>query len=331
MPAHSLAKIGNSERVRLNQAAVYLQDHLTETLNLEELARTAGFSKFHFHRLFKAWYGETPGDYVKRLRLERTACQLLAEPSISITDLAYQYGFSSSQHFANAFKVHFGVPPVTVRDKFDWRTILLKKIEIMKSGYGKKHCLPVEVQKGSATIRFPQYPDGCPGGAASPELEVVNLPCYRVAFMRLQTVPLSEALKAAVQKMIAWSIAERLFMRGGGQLMNAVEIVPDAEGRYTFDVCITIPEEMTVDKDDQIRIRCLPGGQYGVYHGKFRTFAEFGAARENLMRAWWVSSYYSRDQRPRYVIFYNGPTLDPSSVWLADLCFPITTLQNKAL
>ncbi len=317
---------GNQEKARLNLAAAYIRDHLTEALNLEELARTTGFSKFYFHRLFKMQFGEPPGDYIKRLRLEQAAFRLLAGDRRSITDLAYQYGFSSSQHFTGSFKQHYGVPPITVRDRFDWRTILLNKIRIMESGYSKRHCLPAEVEKGKMFIQFPCLHGDAQEGGESRNLEVIRFPRCRVAYVRLKTLPLSEALGQAMQKMFKWSIAEKLFTMDAGLLMTAYEVVPDEEGLFTVDVCATIPENAAIKEYPEIKIRNLQEGLYGVYHGRFQTFDEFAAVREKLMRGWWVSSYYSRDRRPRYVIFYNGPTLDPSVAWLSDLCFPITIL-----
>jgi len=322
------SRLGDQEQAQLTRASVYLHDHFAEALNLTDLARLAGFSKFHFHRLFKMQYGETPGDYVKRLRLEQTAYRLLAGDKPSITDLAYRFGFSSSQHLTGSFREHFGVPPGQVRDRFDWRDILLKKIQVMESSYGKKHCLPVNIDKGKSNIRFPKIMDRGPGCAECPELEVVDMPSYGVGYIRLQAMANSEPVARAMQTIIQWSLEKRLFMLGGGQLMIAAEIVPDAEGRHTFDVCITFPEELAIHANEEIKVRNLPGGLYGVYHGKFRNMEEFAATRASLIRDWWISSYFPRDQRPRYIIFYNPPSPDPASTWLADICFPITTLQK---
>lgn len=321
------ASIGPQEKERLLRAASHLRDHVTDALNLDELARMAGFSKYHFHRLFKEEFGEPPGDYVKRLRLEQAAGKLLGGNCKSITDLAYSCGFASSQHFSGLFKKHFGVPPVTVRDKFNWRDLLMNKIAVMESDYGRKHCLPADVRKGSVSIRFPQCPDRDGASAAPDELALVDLPPYRVAFIRLVSRLLSEEIYRTTQKMVQWMFAERLFFRGGGQLTNSVEIVPDADGRYIFDVCVTIPEEMSID-DPEMQVRYLPGGQYGIYRGKYATFEEFNVIREKLMRGWWMSSYYPRDQRPRYVIIYGDPALTPDGSFLADFCFPVKTLQR---
>lgn len=315
------------EQAQLSRIAAYLQEHFAETANLSGLAQMAGFSKYHFHRLFTARYGQTPGDYLKRIRLEQAACRLLSGHHTRITDIAYECGFSSSQHFANSFKKHYGVPPGMVRNGFDWRTIVLKKNRIMENVDEKRHCLPVEFKPKGAFIRIPVVSkDG--RNAESEELEVMDFHSYRTASIRMKTIPFSESMANAAQKIIQWSISRKLYLVGGGQFMIAVKIVPDADGEFTFDVCVTIPEDMTSDEEENIKIRHLPGGRYGVYHGKFRTIDDFASAREKIINGWWLSGYFPRDPRPLYVIIYNALSQDASRNWLVDICLPVTTLSK---
>jgi AraC family transcriptional regulator len=58
---------------RINRTMDYIDTHLADPLPLEKLAGVAAFSKYHFHRIFFAHVGETPGQYVQRLRLEKAA------------------------------------------------------------------------------------------------------------------------------------------------------------------------------------------------------------------------------------------------------------------
>src|ERR1700691_6151672 len=92
----------------MNRVVDYIQNHLAEPLDLERLAAVACFSPFHFHRLFRAWMGETLQSFVHRLRLERAAQMLSFDQVQSISDIASECGFSSSSAFARAFKQAFG-------------------------------------------------------------------------------------------------------------------------------------------------------------------------------------------------------------------------------
>lgn len=56
----------NGYAIRINQVSTYINDHLQQTLSLEALALVAGFSPYHFHRLFKKETGETLNEFVKR-------------------------------------------------------------------------------------------------------------------------------------------------------------------------------------------------------------------------------------------------------------------------
>lgn len=66
----------NDYKARILRVLTHIHEHLDEELDLEELARVACFSSFHFHRIFAAMTGETIADHVRRLRLERAAIEL---------------------------------------------------------------------------------------------------------------------------------------------------------------------------------------------------------------------------------------------------------------
>src|SRR4051794_2216436 len=94
---------------RMNRVVDHIQSHLADPLDLQQLAAVACFSPFHFHRLFRAWIGETLQAFVHRLRLERAAQSLVFDQVSSISDIALECGFSSSSAFARAFKTAYGI------------------------------------------------------------------------------------------------------------------------------------------------------------------------------------------------------------------------------
>jgi AraC-like DNA-binding protein len=92
------------------EAALWLEAHLAEPVRLEDAAREAGLSPFHFLRVFAKIVGVTPHQYVLRLRL-REAARLLAEASRSITDIALDSGFADLSNFVRTFRRAAGVSP----------------------------------------------------------------------------------------------------------------------------------------------------------------------------------------------------------------------------
>jgi AraC-like DNA-binding protein len=104
------AETSARERRRAVEAALWLEAHLAVPVRLEDAAREAGLSPFHFLRVFAKIVGVTPHQYVLRLRL-REAARLLAEASRSITDIALDSGFADLSNFVRTFRRAAGVSP----------------------------------------------------------------------------------------------------------------------------------------------------------------------------------------------------------------------------
>ncbi|GFE51880.1 AraC family transcriptional regulator [Roseobacter cerasinus] len=84
-------------------------------VSVRELAAHAPFSKFHFHRVFKAMTGETIAQCIIRLRLEAATQALAYQPKTSLTQIALECGFSGSAHFSKAFRKVYGCTPTQFR------------------------------------------------------------------------------------------------------------------------------------------------------------------------------------------------------------------------
>ncbi len=95
---------------------IYIQTHLEADLSLAALAARAELSPWHFHRRFRDEIGETPRQYVERLRLEQAALRLWLLRS-SVLDVAISLGFESHETFTRAFRRRYGIVPSAVRDQ----------------------------------------------------------------------------------------------------------------------------------------------------------------------------------------------------------------------
>ena len=83
-------------------------------LPVAELARDAGYSLAQFIRVFEAAYGETPGRYRTRRRVER-ACELLRGANLTVTEVCMAVGFASLGTFSRTFSAIVGVSPSVFR------------------------------------------------------------------------------------------------------------------------------------------------------------------------------------------------------------------------
>ena len=97
-------------RERILKVLVHVQQNLDEATSLERLAEVAGFSPFHFHRIFRGMVGETVAEHVRRLRLERAAMRL-KHTDQPVTRIAFDAGYEAHEAFTRAFGAMFGVAP----------------------------------------------------------------------------------------------------------------------------------------------------------------------------------------------------------------------------
>jgi len=81
-----------------------------------EMAAMAGLSLTSFHEHFKRVAGSSPKDYRLRVRVERAARCLREQPALTVTQVAHEFGFSSSQYFATVFRRYLGTTPLAYRD-----------------------------------------------------------------------------------------------------------------------------------------------------------------------------------------------------------------------
>jgi AraC-like DNA-binding protein len=96
--------------IHLRRARDHADRHYAEPLDLEVMARAAGLSKYHFHRLFAATYAITPAAYVSQRRVER-AQDLLRATNLAVTEVCHAVGFTSLGSFSSRFKQVVGETP----------------------------------------------------------------------------------------------------------------------------------------------------------------------------------------------------------------------------
>lgn len=96
------------------QVTDYINDRLTESIKIKDLAKILGISQFHFSRLFKKSTGITPHQYVIQQRIE-LAKRLLEKADRSITDIALNCGFNSQSHLGRYFRAITGMTPRAYR------------------------------------------------------------------------------------------------------------------------------------------------------------------------------------------------------------------------
>jgi transcriptional regulator GlxA family with amidase domain len=98
----------------LREVRQYMETRLDRPLGLGQLARRAHLSVSQFSAAFRRYYGEAPIRYLLGLRMRRAAL-LLADPSLSVGDVASAVGVSDPLYFSRLFRRHWGVCPTAYR------------------------------------------------------------------------------------------------------------------------------------------------------------------------------------------------------------------------
>ena len=210
---------------RVNRALDHVLDHLAEPLPLEVVARAAGFSPFHFHRVFKARMGETLREFVGRQRLERALTLMSRRPTRSLTEIALECGFASSSDFSRAFRQRYGVAP----SRFDlaaWRARhreeLVGTVE------------PARLRPALAPLAPGANPDGF-------EVVLRRLPARTVAYLRVLDPFRSGGVVPAARELVAWAEARGLADgRWYGTMWEDPEVVALEHCRY--DVAVEVED-----------------------------------------------------------------------------------------
>jgi AraC family transcriptional regulator len=305
---------------RINRVIDYIDAHLDEPLGLEALAAEACFSRFHFHRVFAAMVGETLAGYVRRLRLERAAMRIRANPKETLTEIALACGFSSPSVFARAFRERFGLSASQWRRRGNPRKAERNAGQAISS-------------PGEAPGAFPPYPEEHHDSSRrkrmqqkeklSYTVEVKDLPALTVAYVR--HVGRFQDISRAFERLMRWAGPRGLAGFPGTKILAVYHDSPDVTqtDKLRSDACITVPEGTRVE--GEVGLLTVPGGKFAVAHFEIAP-DRFGEAWNALMGEWLPSSGWQPDDRMCYEVYLNEPSRHPEGKFVVDICEPVRPL-----
>lgn len=284
---------------RIDRVIDYLREHPDESHKLEDLAKIACFSEFHFHRVFRAMTGETLGEFTSRLRLEKAA-RLLKRSTQSATEIALECGFSSSATFSRAFRQTFGTSPSNYRKSGSVENSKIRKELFPKNEYllpmtdaAKQKAFPVEIK------RFKEWD---------------------VAYIRVSNAFEDGVVLEAFAKMIDWLRSADLFDKGTlfGMAVDDPSVTP--KHLYRYEVCFA--PDVPFETPPGISRMTIPARDYGVCRvsGDIRVVA---TAWDYLLSGWLIRSDYEPDDAPGFEILLNKEKALDWSYFDLDLAFPV--------
>lgn len=311
---------------RINRVMDYVSQNLSEPLALESLAAVAAFSPFHFHRVFKSHTGESLGNFIQRIRLERAARALIHQTGRDITDIALEAGFASSSAFAHAFKTHFGMSATRWREEGsdDLGAIRRRQYSNLNQAHGK----PKQAENGATPQN--QSQETLSEETLSQETKKMNvgvkeLPDFHVAYMRNIGPYGPTQIPPLWQKLMTWAQARGLATPETltlGISYDDPEVTPPEKCRY--DACIVVPRDFR--PEPAVNVKDIPGGKYAVYEF-VGTSAQIMEPWRRIFSEWLPSSGYQPDDRPCYELYRADCYIDKSNgVFRCDLCVPVKPL-----
>jgi AraC family transcriptional regulator len=302
----------NENNVFLLKVLAYIHQNLSGDLNLERLSGVASYSPFHFQRLFTRLTGESPKQYIIRLRLERAAHYMTMFPKMSLSDLSVNTGFSSLSTFSRAFKAYFSISPEI------YRHLPSDEISKISKALSKKSKISDTVSDELWKVKFMQniMED------AENEMEVTVKRMNAKRLICQQTcLDAEDAITIAFRKLYTWADARAQITsstRYIGSLLDIPFITPLDKCRYR--ACITaefIPSENGA---------CIPGnfeqGTYASYVVKGDLFAVLKSLVW-FSHQWVPDSGYSIGDITGYEIFSENPANKPVEQITREILIPI--------
>ena len=133
---------------RIHRVTDHIETNIDKNLSLGSLASVANFSPFHFHRIFRAMMSETLSHFIQRIHVEKAAAQLINNPKKSVTEIAFDCGFSGSATFARAFKETFQM------SASEWRSGGYHRHRKIRKTNGKEGQTPGKIREESDTFSY---------------------------------------------------------------------------------------------------------------------------------------------------------------------------------
>ncbi len=291
---------------RINRVIDYITSHLTEPLRLQDLARLAHFSPFHFHRLFSSLVGEPLHAFIRRLRLERAIGMMQHGARKSLTEIAFSTGFASSSDFSRAFKQRYGFSP-----RGYTRERLIQESKIRQDLVAHQDYHLVKLNAVSNPDRF--------------RVRLIDQPQQRIAYVRVINTTSMEKMLAAFHRLMNWGQTQGLVP--GAQLFGIsrddMEITPMS--RYQFDWCLAVPNG--VNPRGPVSEGVIPSNRCAVVYSCGDLSKEYRAWK-HLSDNWLPRSGYEPADAPSMERYRTYPSLE-NPVFDLDCCLPIKPLHRR--
>ncbi len=289
---------------KINIVQDYIESHLDDELSIQQLARVASFSEYHFQRIFRHFTGESLHSFIKRLRLEKAIFLLRKNNQMTIQDIALSVGFSNQASFAKAFKERYRVSASVIRKIGDLEMDKLIN-EISMNG---------KVLKGRMNYNIPI------------ELKIKEIDPIKVLYIRHTGAYKgnSDLFMKLFTRLYSFA-SRRGFVSSGTEWYTVYHDYGDLteKEKLRLSVCMSIQNDFS----SQGEFGCmeLAGGKYAV--GRFLLETnEYQNAWDYMVSKWLPESGYMPDDRLCFEYYPPQECENDSMRRIVEIFIPITPL-----
>jgi AraC family transcriptional regulator len=288
MPAKEITQ--NSYLERINRVISYINNHLDSEMTIDTLAEISHFSPFHFHRIMKAFLGESLRSYIIRQRMELSV-QMLRYTSTPIAEIAYGIGYDTPSSYNKAFKNAYGISPNEFR-----------KIKP-----------ELKMEKFISEERKSNF---------KPDAEIINVEPKKVIYTSLFGNYTDMDYSIGWDKVCGFAGKNNLFGRDTemiGVCFDDPDVTPAGKQRY--DACLSIGGK-SATPEGEIGVQTLEGGKFA----KFRHVGPYDYLSEVysiIFAEWLPKSGYELRFVPNWEVYVNAPEQTKPEDLITDIYIPI--------
>jgi AraC family transcriptional regulator len=290
----------------------FIQINLYEDLSLQRLADVARYSPYHFQRMFTEQVGESPKQYIIRLRLERIAHYIKVFPNLTISELADKSGFASLSTFSRAFKNYFGINAEEYRqmEEDDYRKFCKMNSKICKY---KPMNTPDLYLRDFSTDEIMDWKDK------------VNITTKRISAFSVIYVSTcldkTDSVSMAFRKLCKWAAPRGLISgetRFVGMLLDVPFITPLDKCRYWAG--------MTFPGNSKLPGEASNAGIEGGLYASYRLTGNLISTLKSLIffnHSWLSVNGYAMQDIRGYEVFSGNPADRPSETIEKEILIPV--------
>ncbi|MBL4604957.1 MAG: AraC family transcriptional regulator [Flavobacteriaceae bacterium] len=301
--------IANENIARINKAIRYIEENIQAKLLLEDVAKAAHFSPYHFHRLFSVVMGETVNNFITRRRIEKGASFLLHQKEIPVTEVSETIGFSSLSSFSRAFKKFYGLSPQEFKESSPEK---FSKICKTKS------------KNGQLKVTFEKYICNITNSLnwikmnATTEVKIVDT----LDLAYISHVGEMDLISNAFNDLIRWATPKGLMTQENLRMVSIYHDSPKITDPSHLRMSACMVLNSPVSTEGKIGLRTLNTGKCVVSRMEISP-SEFQQAWESSFVWMNENGYKKATDKDPFEIYYNNHEEHPEKKFIIDLCIPV--------